>query len=209
MKGSTIIPFVTDIDYNIGKWLNGMLHSTNGRFTPILKFITSLGNVGIAFIITALIMLLFLRTRKVGMLLLVSMLLWIILTNVILKNVIARPRPYLNQLSDFYIWWNEAGALLETGYSFPSGHTTAAMAFGFTLFLCFKKSISWLFLLIPLIMGFTRIYFMVHYASDIIGALLVGAVCSLLSFVIFKYTKNWKVVNRLLELPSILKLFSR
>ena len=62
---------------------------------------------------------------------------------------------------------------------------------------------------IPLIMGFTRIYFMVHYASDIIGALLVGAVCSLLSFVIFKYTKNWKVVNRLLELPSILKLFSR
>lgn len=139
MKGSTIIPFVTDIDYNIGKWLNGMLHSTNGRFTPILKFITSLGNVGIAFIITALIMLLFLRTRKVGMLLLVSMLLGIILTNLILKNVIARPRPYLNQLSDFYIWWNEAGALLETGYSFPSGHTTAAMAFGFTLFLCFKK----------------------------------------------------------------------
>ena len=130
MKGSTIIPFVTDIDYNIGKWLNGMLHSTNGRFTPILKFITSLGNVGIAFIITALIMLLFLRTRKVGMLLLVSMLLGIILTNLILKNVIARPRPYLNQLSDFYIWWNEAGALLETGYSFPSGHTTAAMAFG-------------------------------------------------------------------------------
>lgn len=187
----------------------GMLHSTNGRFTPILKFITSLGNVGIAFIITALIMLLFLRTRKVGMLLLVSMLLGIILTNLILKNVIARPRPYLNQLSDFYIWWNEAGALLETGYSFPSGHTTAAMAFGFTLFLCFKKSISWLFLLIPLIMGFTRIYFMVHYASDIIGALLVGAVCSLLSFVIFKYTKNWKVVNKLLELPSILKLFSR
>ena len=104
MKGSTIIPFVTDIDYNIGKWLNGMLHSTNGRFTPILKFITSLGNVGIAFIITALIMLLFLRTRKVGMLLLVSMLLGIILTNLILKNVIARPRPYLNQLSDFYIW---------------------------------------------------------------------------------------------------------
>ena len=96
-----------------------MLHSTNGRFTPILKFITSLGNVGIAFIITALIMLLFLRTRKVGMLLLVSMLLGIILTNLILKNVIARPRPYLNQLSDFYIWWNEAGALLETGYSFP------------------------------------------------------------------------------------------
>ena len=103
MKGSTIIPFVTDIDYNIGKWLNGMLHSTNGRFTPILKFITSLGNVGIAFIITALIMLLFLRTRKVGMLLLVSMLLGIILTNLILKNVIARPRPYLNQLSDFYM----------------------------------------------------------------------------------------------------------
>lgn len=101
MKGSTIIPFVTDIDYNIGKWLNGMLHSTNGRFTPILKFITSLGNVGIAFIITALIMLLFLRTRKVGMLLLVSMLLGIILTNLILKNVIARPRPYLNQYQIF------------------------------------------------------------------------------------------------------------
>ena len=182
MKGSTIIPFVTDIDYNIGKWLNGMLHSTNGRFTPILKFITSLGNVGIAFIITALVMLLFVRTRKVGMLLLVSMLLGIILTNLILKNVISRPRPYLNQLSDFYIWWNEAGALLETGYSFPSGHTACAFICAFMAYRQLDKKFSIPIVIFAILVAFSRLYVGVHYPSDILGGILLAYILYKIAF---------------------------
>ena len=77
--------------------------------------------------------------------------------------------------------------MIESGYSFPSGHTTAAMAFGLSVFLCFKKKWSWVFLLIPLIMGFTRIYFVVHYTTDVLGAILVGGLSALISYFVIKY----------------------
>ncbi len=38
---------------------------------------------------------------------------------------------------------------------------------------------------IPVFIGYTRIYFSVYYASDIVGGLLVGFSCGALSFLIF------------------------
>lgn len=37
----------------------------------------------------------------------------------------------------------------------------------------------------PVFKGYTRIYFSVHYASDIVGGLSVGFLCGALSFLIF------------------------
>lgn len=53
------------------------------------------------------------------------------------------------------------------------------------LFLAFNKKWSWPFLLIPFLMGYTRIYFFVHYASDIVGGLSVEFSCGALRFLIF------------------------
>lgn len=205
----TGLGFINNIDYAIGNSINNFLNYTNGFFSPILKFITYLGNGGAIFIVVAVILLLFNKTRKVGIIVLFSMLLGFIITNLLLKNIVARPRPYMDEKSNFYIWWKQAGSLMESGYSFPSGHTTSAMAFGFTLFLCFKKKLSWLFLFIPLIMGFTRIYFMVHFASDVIVALLVGAVCCLISYFVMKYIEKLTFMQKILTYPSITNVFKR
>lgn len=99
--------------------------------------------------------------------------------------LIARPRPFFDQNSIYYDYWVQAGSLSEKGYSFPSGHATSAAAFAMGLFLAFNKKWSWSFLLIPFLMGYTRIYFSAHYASDIVGALSVGFSCGALSFLIF------------------------
>ena len=49
----------------------------------------------------------------------------------------------------------DAGVLPAGGYSFPSGHTTAAMSFAAALFLCLPGGWMWLAFLIPIAMGFT------------------------------------------------------
>ena len=116
----------------------------------------------------------------------------------ILKNVIARERPFSDVTSEFYSFWKAAGSLSESGYSFPSGHTTAATAFSVTLFIYKSKRYSWLFLLIPVVMGFTRVYFVVHYASDILGGFIVGGIAATLSyFVIRPLSKNEKIAKYL------------
>jgi membrane-associated phospholipid phosphatase len=73
---------------------------------------------------------------------------------------------------------------LETSKSFPSGHSTVAMAFfGFVTYyiICHinGKSKKFLFILIGIILigliGFSRLYLVVHYLSDVIGGFLVGS----------------------------------
>lgn len=182
-----LLTFTNSFDHTIAKWANDVFQSTNEILLPLLKLITNLGNMGFIFIMISLIMIFFKKTRKIGMIVLFSIAIGFVFTNLILKNVVARPRPFIDETSDYYLWWKEAGSMIESGYSFPSGHTTAAMAFGLSLFLCFKKKWSWVFLLIPLIMGFTRIYFMVHYTTDVLGAILVGGLSALISYFVIKY----------------------
>ncbi len=182
-----LLIFTNSFDYTIAKWANDVFQSTNEILSPLLKLITNLGNMGFIFIMISLIMIFFKKTRKIGVIVLFSIAIGFVFTNLILKNVVTRPRPFIDETSDYYLWWKEAGSMIESGYSFPSGHTTAAMAFGLSLFLCFKKKWSWVFLLIPLIMGFTRIYFMVHYTTDVLGAILVGGLSALISYFAIKY----------------------
>lgn len=182
-----LLTFTNSFDHTIAKWANDVFQSTNEILLPLLKLITNLGNMGFIFIMISLIMIFFKKIRKIGMIVLFSIAIGFVFTNLILKNVVARPRPFIDETSDYYLWWKEAGSMIESGYSFPSGHTTAAMAFGLSLFLCFKKKWSWVFLLIPLIMGFTRIYFMVHYTTDVLGAILVGGLSALISYFVIKY----------------------
>ena len=53
-------------------------------------------------------------------------------------------------------------------------------------------------MLIPVLMGFTRVYFVVHYATDILGGLLVGGVSAAIAYyIVKKLVKNDKIANLL------------
>ncbi|MBO5910383.1 MAG: phosphatase PAP2 family protein, partial [Clostridia bacterium] len=80
--------------------------------------------------------------------------------------------------------WLDAGATHESGYSFPSGHTTATTAFAIAIFLTTNKKYSWPILSLPLLMASSRIYLMVHYFSDCVGAWIVGIVVAILAYII-------------------------
>lgn len=98
-----LLTFTNSFDHTIAKWANDVFQSTNEILSPLLKLITNLGNMGFIFIMISLIMILFKKIRKIGMIVLFSIAIGFVLTNLILKNVVARPRPFIDETSDYYL----------------------------------------------------------------------------------------------------------
>ena len=143
----------------------------NKNRTEIVKVITNITSP-IMVIITALILVLTIKDKKIKISLVIN-LLGITIINNLIKVIIARPRPEINKL------------VTETGYSFPSGHSITRMVFyGYLVYLTYKyinnkkikiPLIIFLILLIPTI-GLSRIYLGVHYASDVLCGFLLGTI---------------------------------
>lgn len=193
---------MAEIDLFFAKLANQVRESLGVVLTPLFKVYTFLGNSGWFFILFGLAFVWFKKTRVMAITLLLGMLFGFLITNVFLKNVVARNRPFIDETSIYYEYWMKAGSLKESSYSFPSGHSTVSMVFGSVMLILFKKKYSWLFLLVPFLMGFTRIYFVVHYASDVFVGWLVGALCGVSSYFIIKRLLNYEKIKQILFLEE-------
>jgi undecaprenyl-diphosphatase len=189
---------MTMIDEAFARFFAGLQQSAGGFWSPFFYAITLLGNYGVFFIAVALVLLVFKKTRRSGAVALVAIVLGFLIGNLLLKNVIARPRPFIDTSTNYHLWWQAAGSLPEASYSFPSGHTTITAAFGFSLFLCLPKKWSWAFLLLPFLMGASRIYFMVHYASDVFGGILLGSGVAVISYYFIRWLTYFPRLQKLI-----------
>ena len=139
---------------------NSLAQVAGGFFTPLSKVIAVLGKGGIFFILLSIALMLFRKTRKTGFTMLLAIGVGALFTNVIIKNAVARPRPYT--VDEFKDIWAFVGSNIESEFSFPSGHATVTMTSMMALFLTTNKKWSWLGFVFALIVGFTRIYLVVH-----------------------------------------------
>lgn len=157
--------FFMNFDLEILEFIQNYLR--NDVFDAIMPLITKLGDRGMIWIISSVLLLLFPGTRKAGAAVAASLILEALCCNVILKPFAARPRPFqVNTEVQLLI-----PPLLD--YSFPSGHTGAAFAAASALF--FMKSRLWIpALILSVLMGFTRLYLYVHYPSDVLAGALLG-----------------------------------
>ena len=142
----------------------------------------------------------FKKTRKFGMAVLFAVLVGTLLTNIVMKPLFDRPRPYVYYADNptFMEWYNNAGlqAHIESDKSFPSGHTTAAFELGIAMFLVLNKKYSWIFPLFSALVGLSRIYLMVHYVTDVLGGVLVGTFAGIIGYLIMKaIMKNTKIAE--------------
>ena len=131
--------------------------------TPILDkcmaAITSLGNAGIIWIILAAVLLIYPKTRKTGIIVVAALIVDLILCNVILKNLIARTRPYdINTAVQIII-------AKPHDYSFPSGHTAASFASVAALYLAGAKKGWKIAGVLAVLIAFSRVYFYVHFPT--------------------------------------------
>jgi len=156
-----------------------------GFFNFISLLMAYLGKGGIFLIVVSILLLLFRKTRKAGLSSLLAIGVGALLVNVILKPLVARPRPYTTG-GEFFSVWERAGKHLEKEFSFPSGHTNVAMTTATALFLCFNKKWSWSLLFIVPIMGFSRIYLGVHYFTDVLGGVIMGGIAGVIGYYLGK-----------------------
>ena len=101
-----------------------------------------------------------------------------LVTNILLKDWVARPRPFLSGYAE---WWQFVGAPAEDGFSFPSGHATACMAGTLALCLTGRAKARWVLLAFPALVAASRNYLMAHYPSDVLAGLLIGACAAMIA----------------------------
>lgn len=161
---------INDIDGDILLFIQQYMR--NPVLTPIIQMITRLGDHALIWILISGALLCFRKTRKVAVAALLALLICFIINNQILKNVLARPRPF-DQMEQIQVLIAK-----PTDYSFPSGHTASSFAAAGTFYYYGNRKWGVAALVLAGLIGFSRLYLGVHYPSDVIAGVIVGSLVS-------------------------------
>lgn len=162
---------------------------------PIFYVITTLGNAGWFWIVLAVLMLTVLpkKYKKAGLTMAIALILSLIFCNGIMKHLWARPRAFWvvgqnfvvgNEFENLYGIFNSIH-----DYSFPSGHSSASFAAAVSIFMWRKNEGSAALVLAALI-AFSRLYFTVHYPTDVLVGTITGALYGVAAYFIVKALMN-------------------
>jgi len=141
----------------------------------LMPFVSRLGDAGFIWIVAGVALLCTRRYRKVGVAVLLALAIGVLVGNVALKNIIARPRP---------CWLQPEMLLLAenpTDYSFPSGHTLSSVIAA-TVLIRGEKRFAWGAVPLAGLIAFSRLYLFVHFPSDILGGIVLGIAIGWLSY---------------------------
>ncbi|MDY2777839.1 MAG: phosphatase PAP2 family protein [Collinsella sp.] len=139
--------------------------------TPVMEGFSALASP-VVLIVSLMVMAAFAPGRRPGWFCALNLGLSTVL-NILLKELVQRPRPEGFRLA------------VESGFSFPSGHSMAAMAFfGLIVWLIWRHEgdrrlralLSAAFCIVILMVGVSRVYLGVHYASDVVGGFCASIV---------------------------------
>ena len=201
---------ITQLDGNL---LIGIQHTLNADWlTPIMKIITLFGEDGIFWILVCLVLILFRRTRRLGIICSLSLLLTFITCNLILKPAVDRIRPWVT--------FQMVNALLPPpgDASFPSGHSANSMGPAWALFIATMpvrtasgrsydevRCLGWkgegaspqmmhrlgiAAVILALLIGVSRLYLGMHYPTDVVCGLLLGMIAATAVYVVILKTED-------------------
>jgi len=160
---------IVDIDQRIAEW---SATARTNFFNEFFWAITQLGTIGvIGFFVASFSFFLWFSYRRYYLLGLYVSIFGSEILTLVGKYGFARERP-------------STALFHESLYSFPSGHATISVAFyGFLLYTFFRETptfrsklnLFFIALTVIIFIGMSRIYFGVHYVSDVWAGYLVGA----------------------------------
>ncbi len=150
----------------------------------VMPIITLLGDAGIFWIAIAVVLLFIPKYRRVGLGMGAALIMGLLVCNVTMKPLFARPRPYDYQLVHF---GKEIALLIEAqhDFSFPSGHTLASFEAATVLAIHSKKA-GIPALILACLIAFSRLYLYVHYPTDVLFSVAMGIGFGFLGYFLVK-----------------------
>ena len=161
----------TDFDNLVYDIITSNISDGNTKFYKIITFLGSAEFI-VFLCFFFLILFIILKRKNIGLIITLCLVISTIINNLI-KVIMRRSRPEVEKL------------VIETSFSYPSGHTMAAFSmYGMLIYLIMKSNInknikvvvSIILGIIPIMVAISRIYLGAHFATDVIGAFLVSII---------------------------------
>lgn len=157
--------WITQLDFSV---LYGIRHTLECAFLDFfMPKITFLGNAGLIWLLVAFVLLWFPQYRRTGILLLAGLATGALVGNLLLKPLVARPRP---------CWLDPAVRLLiavPKDFSFPSGHTLSS-TIAATVLTAANRRFAFTAIPLAVLIAFSRLYLFVHFPTDVLAAAILG-----------------------------------
>ncbi|MBR3059620.1 MAG: phosphatase PAP2 family protein [Oscillospiraceae bacterium] len=154
-----------ELDFSILYWIQAHLRCPFlDRTMPALS---RLGDYGFIWILAALVLLLLKRHRRCGITLAAGLICSLLIGNLLLKPLAARPRP---------CWLDETVVLLTAlprDYSFPSGHSLSGFIAA-AILLRYDRRMGVPALILASLIAFSRLYLFLHFPTDVLAGVLLG-----------------------------------
>lgn len=165
-----MLQFLSELDSGILLWIQEYLR--NSVLTPVLKVITTLGNGGAIWILLTLLILMMPKTWKAGCMMVAALLGTLLINNILLKNLVARTRPYEVIEGLTYL------VRRPSEFSFPSGHAGSSFAAACVMLRRLPKRYGIPAFVLAVLIALSRLYVGVHYPSDVLFGMISGILIS-------------------------------
>lgn len=174
--------FIIALDNSIADF---MISLQNSFLTVILTGVTWLSDGRRIWTVLGLCLLACKKTRKFGIIYAVTLLCAFLFSEYTIKLIVCRERPFVAR--------DDIKLLIPapSGFSFPSSHSCSSFACAVCIALHHKRFAP-LALSFAFIVAFSRLYFTVHYFTDVLAGSLLGAVWAIIVFAVFKKSENRK-----------------
>lgn len=175
------------MDINIINWIHSNLHGSD-IINQIVKCITFLGDYGIVWLTLAFILILFKKTRKAGILVLISTGATVVINSAVLKFIFNRQRPFIGN-EELVTFIKGIGMELPDGSSFPSGHAFVSFCCAMVLTLQLRKKWPFIYILSSAI-ALSRVFLCVHYPTDVLAGMVIGSAVGVAIYFVCNFLFN-------------------
>lgn len=155
-----------EIDNNISLYFS---LNNNNLLTSFFKFISFICSPKFMIIINAVLFIYIMLNKKYRLLIITLSSILSVIVNNLVKIIVRRERPNFLRL------------VVESSYSFPSGHAMiSVLFFGSIIYLInksnikYRKTITLLLIIFIALVCISRIYLGVHYLTDVVGGVLMA-----------------------------------